>query len=348
MANWRRTERLVRSRILGSPFVAANLLTRFEIFGRENLLAALARRHDSGRGLITISNHQSLFDDPLVHMALLGIEKFTVESKCWWSSPCQANFNPRGKSLGARFTRYFSDVSNMVFFARRHKQGGRIPLPERYLEELGHRGGRELVERVEARAMSLGVDGETYLRTFLTPGDPAALDAINQAAMVEACARINTGDWMHFFPEGGRSRNLDLRTPKRGVGKVIYHCPDADVIPICFCGMHDVMPVGARLPRPLKRVAVFVGRPVPRRYLDALRRQPPSLATFDGVTKVAWASVAAMWPDALARYFDPNARVASTHRNTEAWIEAPEVPAPAQRQLRRVPRRRRRANQPAA
>ena len=301
MKTWQRRERLIRSKILALPFVASKLLTRFDIEGREHLERALARRKRTGRGLITISNHLSLFDDPLVMIAILGINNFTVETKEWFSTPCESNFSPRGKSLGSRFVRYFSDVSNMVFFARPSKKR-KIVLPESYMEAMDQRGGADLRQRIEAQAMLNNQDGEAWLRNFLTPGDSDHLAPLNQPGMMEACSRISTGDWLHFFPEGGRSRTLDLRPPKRGVGKVLYHCDDVDVVPICFYGTQDLMPVGAKLPRMLRSVAVTVGQPVPARRLQALRRAAPSPEAYQAMVDGAWESVKSLRASTFARY----------------------------------------------
>ena len=276
-------------------------MSRFDIEGQEHLERALARRKRTGRGLITISNHLSLFDDPLVLIAILGINNFTVETKEWWSTPCESNFSPRGSSLGSRFVRYFSDVANMVYFARPSKKS-RIKLPGSYLEAMHQRGGDELVLRAEEQARLGGMDSESFLRSFLTPGDSDHLAPLNQPGMVEACLRISTGDWLHFFPEGGRSRTLDLRPPKRGVGKVLYHCEDVDVIPFCFYGTQDLMPVGAKLPRLGQRIAVTVGQPVPLRRLRALRRAPASPEAYQAMVDGAWESVRSLRSSTFARY----------------------------------------------
>ena len=301
MEKWRRYERLLRSKILATPFVLSKLLSRFDIEGQEHLERAMARSKRTGRGLITISNHLSLFDDPLVLIAVLGQNNFTVETKWWWSTPCESNFSPQGKSLGSRFVRYFSDVANMVYFARPSKKS-RIKLPDSYMESMEQRGGAELTQRAEDQGRLLGVDGETYLRSFITPGDCERLAPLNQPGMMEACMRINTGNWLHFFPEGGRSRNLDLRPPKRGVGKVLYHCPNVDVIPICFYGTQDLMPVGAKLPRLGQRIAVTVGQPVPQRRMRALRRAPSSPEAYQAVVEGAWESVKSLRASTFARY----------------------------------------------
>jgi 1-acyl-sn-glycerol-3-phosphate acyltransferase len=294
-------ERRVRSRILGLPFVATNASTRFEIVGREHLLAALERRRERGTGLVTISNHQSLFDDPLVVSALLGLADFTVETKTWWSTPCRTNFSPDGRGARDRFVRWFSDVSNMVFFSRREKSG-RIAVPERYVEALRAEGHDELLERVRVHAARRDYDAETWLRRFVTPGRSRAMASLNQLGMIEACARVELGDWLHFFPEATRSRELALGAPKRGVGKVIHHAPDAAIVPIAFCGMQAVLPIGATVPRPFQRVVVHVGEPVCAAELARLVPGAPGAERFQDLVEAAWAHVEALWPGVLGQY----------------------------------------------
>lgn len=307
MRRLRRWERLIRSRVLGSPFVITNLLTRHEIQGLENLEAALEQRGRHGSGLISVSNHLSLFDDPLVLMKLLGLSNFTVESKCWWSTPCESNFNPRGKGVGPSFVRFFSDVANMVFFARSKKVGARIDLPERYASVVEARGGAELMERLAERAAREGIaDVEELLLEYLTPGDENQKVAmLNQPGMIEACARISVGDWLHFFPEGGRSRTLHLKDPRRGVGKVIFHNPDALILPFCFYGTQDVLPVRGIMPRPFKRIVVSIGEPFEARQLLAGRPQVPTPDLYRAMAREAWESVKSLRPMTLARYLGP-------------------------------------------
>jgi 1-acyl-sn-glycerol-3-phosphate acyltransferase len=306
--NWlRRWERLVRSEILATPFVVTNLLTRYEILGRENLETALAERQRRGCGMISISNHLSLFDDPMVFAELLGRRSFNVENKIWWSTPCESNFNPRGRGLAPGFVRYFSDVSNMVFFTRPTKVGHAIPLPDAYAPALMARGGPELVGRLEAEAARRGLpDVESLLRTYLT-ADPEheGSSALDQTGMIEACARVGVGDWLHFFPEGTRSRTLHLKAPRKGVGKVIAFNPEALILPICFYGTQDVLPVKARAPRPFKRIVVTVGKPFEARRAIPRRASAPTPGFFQAVIDRAWTSVTTLRPMTLARYLGP-------------------------------------------
>jgi hypothetical protein len=158
------------------------------------------------------------------------------------------------------------------------------------------------MELFEARARALGTDPETYARSFVTARDGESPTSLDQPGMLEACARINVGDWLHFFPEGGRSRNLSLRPARPGVGKVIYGCPDADVVPVCFYGSQDVLPIGGVMPRPFQRVVVSIGKPLSNPILGALRQGPSGVDTFAEISRFAMAGVAGLRPGVLARY----------------------------------------------
>lgn len=296
-----------RSYLVGGTFNLINLMTRYDVEGREHLLEAVERAASRGRGLITVSNHVSLFDDPMVLVKVLRLRNFNVQTKCWWSTACASNFNPQGKGLGARVTRWFNEVSNMVFMARAYKGCKATELPDSLVGMLGGRLGWKRLEMLEAKAREEGLDLEAYLRKFVTarPGEqPTSLD---QPGMLEACARVNVGDWLHFFPEAGRSRNLSLRPARPGVGKVIYHAPEAEVVPLCFYGTQDVLPVGAVFPRPFRRVVVSVGRPLSAPVLEALRREPPTVETFAEISRFALSGVAALRPGVLARYMGAQA-----------------------------------------
>lgn len=307
MNRLRRWERLVRSQVLGSPFVVTNLLTRYEVEGREHLEEALEVRRRRGCGMISISNHLSLFDDPLVFAELLGRRNFNVENKCWYSTPCESNFNPRGRGLGPWFVRYFSDVSNMVFFSRPAKVGHSIPLPESYAQALAARGGVELLSRLEVEAARRGLpDAEALLRTYQTSNPEVDGSAsLDQSGMIEACARVGLGDWLHFFPEGTRSRTMHLKPPRKGVGKVIALNPEALILPICFYGTQDVLPVGAVAPRPFKRIVVTIGEPFEASRVILTRTGAATPELFQGVIDRAWRHVQALRPMTLARYLGP-------------------------------------------
>lgn len=301
-----RVERLIRSHILGFPFVVVNALTKWEVHGKENLLAALDERDRTGRGLVTVSNHTSLFDDPLVMVGLLRLYRFSVETKCWWSTACAANFNPTGKSFGSKFVRYFCDVSNMIFLSRANKRKDAPPtVLDDPLEYILSRMRSEDIEALLLKAGDEGKDLSSYLKSFYTNGGNGIRGKnapLNQVGMIETIAKVNAGHWAHLFPEGGRSRDIHLRSPRAGVGKILYHSKDSVVLPICFYGTRDILPVGAVFPRFFKRVVVNVGKPVSARALEDIRRRSASTEAFGELSRRVMRDVALLRPFVLERY----------------------------------------------
>ena len=294
----------LQGQLAGLPFTLLARVCRWEIDGAERLLAAAREHQRTGRGLVTVSNHVSLFDDPLVFVPLLGIKDLNELSKCWYSTACADNFNPSGGSLRARVVRRFSEVSNMVFMSRAHKRGhSAVEADPQSL--VGDGQDVRFAQRVGERAKALGVEPGRYPLGFFTPagpgGDQARCEALNQAGMIEACMRVDSGDWLHFFPEGGRSRDLSLRPARAGVGKVLFHT-DPLVVPFCLYGTERVLPVGAKLPAVGQRIVIHVGEPVPASAFAALRTRAPSVATYQALADVAMGHVASLRPRVLEQY----------------------------------------------
>ncbi|EOY11503.1 hypothetical protein QUC31_009457 [Theobroma cacao] len=101
-------------------------------------------------------------------------------------------------------------------------------------------------------------------------------DGIYQKGMDMAISKLNSGGWVHIFPEGSRSRDggKTVRSSKRGVGRLVL---DADntpiVLPFVHTGMQDVMPIGANFPRIGKTVTVLIGDPI--HFDDLLNVEEP-------------------------------------------------------------------------
>ncbi|XP_068663655.1 uncharacterized protein [Aristolochia californica] len=95
-------------------------------------------------------------------------------------------------------------------------------------------------------------------------------EGIYQKGMDMAISKLNSGGWVHIFPEGSRSRDggRTIGSAKRGVGRLVM---DADkipiVVPFVHTGMQHVMPIGSSFPRIGKKVTVVIGDPI---YLDDL------------------------------------------------------------------------------
>lgn len=70
--------------------------------------------------------------------------------------------------------------------------------------------------------------------------------------------RLALKDWVHIFPEGGRTREDagKLKTPfKLGIGRLLAEAKPI-AIPFYHYGMHDVLPVGSSIPRTGNKVLV--------------------------------------------------------------------------------------------
>ncbi|XVF06030.1 hypothetical protein REPUB_Repub06bG0013100 [Reevesia pubescens] len=90
-------------------------------------------------------------------------------------------------------------------------------------------------------------------------------DGIYQKGMDMAISKLNTGGWVHIFPEGSRSRDggKTVRSSKRGVGRLVLDADNAPIVlPFVHTGMQDVMPIGANFPRIGKTVTVLIGDPI--------------------------------------------------------------------------------------
>lgn len=324
--------RIVRGRMFSIPFILVHEMTKWEFLGQDKLIACIEEHQRTGRGLVTVSNHMSLFDDPLVFIAMLNLRFPSEKTKCWYSTACANNFNPDGKNIGSRVTRFFSQISNMVFLSRSHKRGDN-GVDHDPIHMLVNRFDERLDRRVAERASSVGLDLEKYIQTFLTPWGqgtpPGRVQVFNQVGLLEACVRIDTGDWVHFFPEGGRSRDMHLRPARPGVGKVLYHAREARVVPLCFYGTQDVMPVGAKLPVPGKKVHVSVGDPIDPADLERVRRSPENADTYLALSSLAMDHVAALRPGVLSRYLgaDEASKLLLEEDQMKALEEKPSRPA---------------------
>lgn len=170
--------------------------------GRERWDALFGERGEAweardGRGLLSVSNHVSLFDDPLL-ISNLGATRY---DDVRWIAADQRNF-------------FGSNLKGVVFSA-----GKCVPI---------------------IRGEGLDQPGLDFLRS-----------------------RLELGEWVHIFPEGGRSREeggLLQRPLKTGVGKLI-HETNPIVMPFYHYGMHRVQPIGARFPRRGQEVKVLFGSP---------------------------------------------------------------------------------------
>lgn len=171
------------------------------------------------RGLLSFSNHVSLFDDPLL-ISNLGKTRY---SEVRWIPADHINF-------------FGSYLKGLLF-----SSGKCVPII---------RGG--------------GLD---------QPGFSFLLD------------RLQNGEWVHIFPEGGRTREAGarLRTPfKQGIGRLLVEAKPL-TLPFYHLGMERILPIGAAVPRLGKKVQVLFGKPtlVDSTWIDQLQgpERPSAKAT---------------------------------------------------------------------
>ena len=173
------------------------------------------------KGVLSFSNHVSLFDDPLL-IANLGRTAY-----------------PELRWIGADDKNFFGNsLKGWVYSA-----GKVVPLV---------RGG-----------------------------------GLEQPGFDHLMERLKQGDWVHIFPEGGRTRDPEarLKTPfKRGIGKLVEGAlPIA--LPFYHYGMHQLLPIGSKFPKVGKEVHVYFDAPtvISEKWLT----QFPAEATVDRWDQIA-------------------------------------------------------------
>ena len=107
--------------------------------------------------------------------------------------------------------------------------------------------------------------------------------------------RLRAGDWVHLFPEGGRTRDPEarLRRPfKSGIGRLLDETrPWA--LPFSHLGMRAVLPIGARWPRKgqVVRVRFGEGQRVDADFLAVHAPHEDDRARWDALTRWAEAQL---------------------------------------------------------
>jgi len=187
-----------------------------EVEGAGRLVAAREEARRLGRGLLTLSNHVSLFDDP------------------WLTSLLSEPDWERMRWVAADALNFFGTAWKAAVF----NAGKCVPVV---------RGaGRQ------------------------------------QPGMDFLAGRLVAGDWVHVFPEGGRSRDPEarLRCPLKPGLAALVEAARPLLLPWSHAGMEKVLPVGARWPRLGQRVRVLVGE-----LVDSAE----GLADGPGEAVMAWA-----------------------------------------------------------
>jgi monolysocardiolipin acyltransferase len=132
---------------------------------------------------------------------------------------------------------------------------------------------------------------------------------LDQPGMTFLLERLKMpGEWVHIFPEGGRSRDpLHLRTPlKNGIGHLAARTMPL-LLPFHHSGMEEVLPIGARIPRVGKQIRLVFGEAVETatQFAGVPAEQLP-----DAIT--AWAEAQLLALEELARPAEDQSAVSRT------------------------------------
>ena len=232
---WRPNQRWYHSTICGTVVCLSKLilgkLNYLTFEGKDRWDRLFGKTGESwadaaGRGLLSFSNHVSLFDDPLL-LSNLSVTKF---EHVRWIAADHINF-------------FGNNLKGFIY------SGGKcVPII---------RGG--------------GLDQPGF--DFLIK-------------------RLKEGDWVHIFPEGGRSResNHCLQLPlKLGIGKLMYEAKPV-VMPFYHYGMHHVLPIGKLLPRIHKNIVVRFGQSsvLDEEWWQSLLTQDDPVTSSTSKEKRAW------------------------------------------------------------
>ncbi|KAI4670136.1 uncharacterized protein J4E79_000417 [Alternaria viburni] len=238
-----------------------NGLSKVETHGMDGFLKLLDEREDPAsrqRGLITVSNHISVMDDPILWGILPLAYIFTPDNLRWGLGSYDLCFTNKGLST------FFTFGQVLPTHRSAHSQFGGLfqPTVTQAIRLLSH-GPFHDQEPPEKPTTSLKspdlidpfTDGHL---TFSTNGQdtfPAPSAYLNRRHA-----------WVHIFPEGMIHQTEDriMRYFKWGVSRLVLESePMPDIVPIFIEGfdniMHETRTFPRFIPRPFQNVRVTFG-----------------------------------------------------------------------------------------
>ncbi|CAG8281431.1 unnamed protein product [Penicillium salamii] len=233
-----------------------------ECHGKEEFTQLLDSRKDSSqrsKGLITVSNHISVMDDPL----LWGILPMRFWNKRWSFGSYDICYQTRPLSL------FFTMGKVLPCHRSAHSKFGGLGQPAmteaiRLLSKgpfpVDHHRAAPELQRWSRQNVCVDPFSDLSV-AYTTDGEDSHL-----APSAYSC---NSNSWVHIFPEGKihQSPRKTMRYFKWGIARLILEpqeCPD--VVPMWIEGFDDVMHESREfprfLPRPGKQVSVTFGSKV--------------------------------------------------------------------------------------
>ncbi|KAI1435734.1 acyltransferase [Xylaria sp. CBS 124048] len=231
---WRLTSSMIMGLTAGLSRVFLYSLNTVEVTGLQRFLDILDRREDVNqrqRGLLTVCNHISVFDDPLM----------------WGVLPFRHAFNPSNHrwGLGAHDICFKNSLLSTFFLA------GQV-LPTHRLQHSPLGGPFQPTVPQAIRLLSA--------RPFVEPAyaGGAVSEEIGTAGLPPIYTQ-NRYSWVHVFPEAcvHQHPKMFMRYFKWGVSRMILESePMPDVLPIFIDGTQRIMPEDRTWPRFLPRFGV--------------------------------------------------------------------------------------------
>ncbi|KAF2804005.1 uncharacterized protein BDZ99DRAFT_426178 [Mytilinidion resinicola] len=236
-------------------------LSRTETHGLDRFLKLLDERKDvegRQRGLVTVSNHVSVLDDPMI----------------WGTLPIRYLFNPDNLRWGlGSYDLCFTNKALSTFF----NLGQVLPTHRSLHSKFGG-----LFQPTVAQAIRLLSAGPFHPNDSATKANksfrsPDISDPFSNGHLTFSTNGTDTfpspsaylsrkHSWVHIFPEGKvhQQENHTMRYFKWGVSRLILESePCPDVVPIWIEGPQEVMHESREfprfLPRPLRDVSITFG-----------------------------------------------------------------------------------------
>ncbi|KAH0354496.1 hypothetical protein KCU81_g1443, partial [Aureobasidium melanogenum] len=225
-------------------------LNRLEVKGYDNFMRLMDEREDvNGRtkGLITVSNHTSVMDDPIM----------------WGILPYSYHWNPNNVRWGlASHDLAFQNKFTSLFFSL----GNTLPMHR--LAHSPHGGLFQPTMTQAIRLLSKGpFDAPTATPASHSLRSPDLTDPFSGAHLTYSTDGHDTFPapsayasrrhaWVHIFPEGRVHQKEDktMRYFKWGVSRLILESePAPDLVPIFIEGFDSVMHESRGFPRPIPR-----------------------------------------------------------------------------------------------
>jgi len=95
---------------------------------------------------------------------------------------------------------------------------------------------------------------------------PIDRDEMSSMTMRQGIRIIKEGNWLVIFPEGTRSRTMELLPPKEGIG-FLHYKTGAPIVPVFISGAGRALPVDAKCIK-ITKIKVYIGEKIEIRSND--------------------------------------------------------------------------------